>query len=51
MAAGRPAVTSDAALLARAEGVEGVIEATGDVGAGARFALAAIGSGKHVGPQ
>jgi predicted homoserine dehydrogenase-like protein len=48
MAAGRPAVTSDAALLARAEGVEGVIEATGDVGAGARFALAAIESGKHV---
>lgn len=48
MAAGRPAVTSDAALLARAEGVEAVIEATGDVGAGARFALAAIGSGKHV---
>jgi predicted homoserine dehydrogenase-like protein len=48
LAAGRPAVTADAELLARAEGVEAVIEATGDVDAGSRFALAAIESGKHV---
>jgi predicted homoserine dehydrogenase-like protein len=48
MAAGRPAVTSDAGLLARAAGVEAVIEATGDVEAGARFALASMESGKHV---
>ena len=46
--AGRPAVTADPQLLARAGGVEAVIEATGDVDAGARFALAAIESAKHV---
>jgi predicted homoserine dehydrogenase-like protein len=48
LAAGRPAATADPELLARADGVEAVIEATGDVEAGARFALAAIESGKHV---
>ena len=48
LAAGRPAVTSDPELLARASGPEAVIEATGDVEAGARFALAAIESAKHV---
>ncbi len=48
LAGDRPAVTSDAGLLAAAEGIEAVIEATGDVEAGARFALAAIDSGKHV---
>jgi predicted homoserine dehydrogenase-like protein len=48
LASGRPAVTSDAELVAHAEGVEAVIEATGDVEAGARFALAAIDAGKHV---
>jgi predicted homoserine dehydrogenase-like protein len=46
--AGRPAVTDDPELLARSSGVEAVIEATGDVEAGARFALAAIESAKHV---
>jgi len=46
--AGRPAATDDPDLLARAEVVEAVIEATGDVEAGAGFALVAIESGKHV---
>lgn len=46
--AGRPAATDDPELLARADGLEAVIEATGDVEAGAAFATAAIGSGKHV---
>jgi predicted homoserine dehydrogenase-like protein len=46
--AGRPGATADPELLARADGVEAVIEATGDVEAGARFALAAIEAGKHV---
>jgi predicted homoserine dehydrogenase-like protein len=44
----RPAVTHDAELLPRAEGVEAVIEVTGDVEAGTRFALAAIDAGKHL---
>jgi predicted homoserine dehydrogenase-like protein len=48
IAAGRPAVTADASLLARAEGVEAVIEATGDVEAGARFVVDAIEHRKHV---
>jgi len=46
--AGRPAATADPDLLARATGLEAVIEATGDVEAGAAFATAAIESGKHV---
>jgi predicted homoserine dehydrogenase-like protein len=45
---GQPAATADAELLARAEGIEAVIEVTGDVEAGARFALGAIETGKHV---
>jgi predicted homoserine dehydrogenase-like protein len=48
LAAARPAVTADLDLLAGAEGVEAVIEATGDVEAGAALALASIESGKHV---
>jgi predicted homoserine dehydrogenase-like protein len=46
--AGRPAVTDDPALLARAEAVDAVIEVTGDVEAGARFAIESIEHGKHV---
>ena len=45
---GGAAATNDSALVADADGIEAVIDATGDVEAGARFALGAIESGKHV---
>jgi predicted homoserine dehydrogenase-like protein len=45
---GGAAATNDPALLAAADGIEAVIDATGDVEAGARFALDAIEGGKHV---
>lgn len=48
LAAGTPAVTDDAALLAAASGIDVIIEATGDVEFGARVALDAIAHGKHV---
>lgn len=47
-AAGRYAVTDDASLLCRAEGVEAVVEVTGAVEHGAFVALEAIEHGKHV---
>jgi predicted homoserine dehydrogenase-like protein len=45
---GRPAVTEDETLLCRAEGVDAVVEVTGDVEFGARVGMEAIGHGKHV---
>ena len=45
---GQPAVTEDAMLLCRAEGLDAVIEVTGDVEHGARVVLEAIAHGKHV---
>lgn len=48
IAAGRTALTDHPSLLSRAEGVDAVIEVTGDVEAGARLAVDAIDHGKHV---
>ena len=48
IAAGRPVVTDDPSVITDAAGVEAVVEATGDVEAGARTALRAIEHGKHV---
>ena len=45
---GEPAATSDALLLATASGVDALVEATGDVEAGARTTLQAIEGHKHV---
>ena len=44
----RFAITDDALVLCRAEGIDAVIECTGDVEFGARVALEAIEYGKHV---
>ncbi len=41
-------VTDDAMLLCEAEGIDVVLESTGDIGFAARLAEAAIGGGKHV---
>jgi predicted homoserine dehydrogenase-like protein len=48
IAAGRRAVCADAVELARADGVDVVVESTGNTEAGAAAALAAIEGGKHV---
>ena len=48
IARGAPAVTDDATVVCRAESVDVVIEATGDVDFGAITVLDAIGHGKHV---
>jgi predicted homoserine dehydrogenase-like protein len=48
IAAGRPAVTDDAMLLCRAEGVDVIVEITGAVEFGAAVALEAIAHGKHI---
>ncbi len=48
IAAGQPAVTDDALALARADGLDAVIEVTGSVEYAAQAVLAAIKSGKHV---
>lgn len=45
---GRPAVTDDAAELARSESIDVVVEATGVTEVGARVAYEAIHEGKHV---
>lgn len=45
---GRYAITDDAALLCQAEGVDAVLEVTGEVEFGARVTLDAIEHGKHV---
>ncbi len=48
IAAGRPAITDDALLLCRAEGIDAVLEVTGAVEFGAHVALEAIEHGKHI---
>ncbi len=48
VARGEPAATSDASLLAAASGIDALVEATGDVEAGARTTLEAIEGHKHV---
>lgn len=48
IAAGRPAVTEDALALARAEGLDAIIEVTGSIEFAAHAVLAALESGKHV---
>lgn len=45
---GQPAVTEDALAMARAEGLDAIIEVTGSVEFAAQAVLAAIESGKHV---
>jgi predicted homoserine dehydrogenase-like protein len=46
--AGAPAVTEDAELLARADGIDAIVEVTGSVEYAADVVLAAIETGKHV---
>ena len=48
IAAGRPAATQDAIALARAEGLDAIIEVTGSIEFAAHAVLAALESGKHV---
>ena len=48
IANGRYAVTQDAMIACRAEGVDAVVEVTGAVEFGAQVAMAAIDHGKHV---
>ena len=48
IAADRFAVTEDAELLCRAQGIDAIIEATGTFEFGAQVALAAIENGKHL---
>ena len=48
IAAGTPAVTEDAEALARAAGLDAIIEVTGSIEYAARAVLAALESGKHV---
>jgi predicted homoserine dehydrogenase-like protein len=44
----RPAITDDPMLLCQAEGIDAVVEATGEVEFGAHVVLEAIKHGKHV---
>jgi predicted homoserine dehydrogenase-like protein len=48
VARGEPAATGDASLLATAPGIDALVEATGDVEAGARATIEAIEAHKHV---
>ena len=48
IAAGRPAITEDALALARADGLDAIIEVTGSVEYAAHAILACIKTGKHV---
>jgi predicted homoserine dehydrogenase-like protein len=48
IAEGRPAITDDALLLCRAEGVDVIVEITGAVEFGAQVVLEAIAHGKHI---
>jgi predicted homoserine dehydrogenase-like protein len=48
IAAKRFAVTDDPMLLCQAQGIDAIIESTGDVELGARVAFEAIRNGKHV---
>jgi predicted homoserine dehydrogenase-like protein len=45
---GRPAVTDDAQLLCKAEGIDAIIDATGEYEFGAHVAVDAIKNGKHL---
>lgn len=45
---GRPAITDDPMLLCQAEGIDAIVEATGEVEFGAHVVLKAIEHGKHV---
>jgi predicted homoserine dehydrogenase-like protein len=44
----RPAITGDALLVARADGIDALVEVTGAVEFGAQVAMTAIEHGKHV---
>ncbi|MEA3410771.1 MAG: Gfo/Idh/MocA family oxidoreductase [Pseudomonadota bacterium] len=46
--AGRPAITDDPMLLCEAEGIDAIVEATGEIEFGAHVVLRAIEFGKHV---
>jgi predicted homoserine dehydrogenase-like protein len=48
IAAGRPVATEDAVTLARADGVDVIVEVTGSIDYAAGVVLAAITAGKHV---
>ena len=48
VAQGQVAITDDASLLCRAEGIDAVIEVTGTIEFGAHVALEAIEHGKHI---
>ncbi|MDQ7988868.1 MAG: hypothetical protein REI09_04455 [Candidatus Dactylopiibacterium sp.] len=48
LATGRPAITEDALALARADGIDALIEVTGSLEYAAQVVLAAIEAGKHV---
>jgi len=48
IAAGRPAITSDARLVASAEGIDAIIEVTGAIESAASCVLEAISHRKHV---
>jgi predicted homoserine dehydrogenase-like protein len=48
VAQGQVAITDDAMLLCRAEGIDAVVEVTGTIEFGAQVALKAIEHGKHV---
>jgi predicted homoserine dehydrogenase-like protein len=48
VARGRAAITDEPLLLCRADGIDVLLEATGDVELGARVAVEAIAHGKHV---
>jgi predicted homoserine dehydrogenase-like protein len=48
IAAGRYAITEDALLLARADGIDVIVEVTGDVAFGAEVVMEAIRHHKHV---
>ena len=47
-ASGRHVVTDDPTLMCQAEGIEAVMESTGDIDFGAKVASEAIANGKHV---
>ncbi|MFT7600257.1 MAG: putative homoserine dehydrogenase-like protein [Acidimicrobiales bacterium] len=48
MDAGRLAITTDPILAASAEGIEVLVEATGEIEHGCRVVMAAIDAGKHI---
>src|SRR6266850_726082 len=47
IASGRPAITDDPSLLCQADGIDAIIEATGEIEFGAQVALEAIENSKH----